>query len=127
MEASHFVQFMDHLFGSFAGILLMTAVLWACVSVLLACFMPSDDPWKPWEGSIITAIKRAEKALPSNNDDAPGSQGLAKLDMAQELVLEDYAKANRGKKPSKALIEQLRQAIQVKHHGMDSWGSLSRK
>jgi hypothetical protein len=103
------------------------AVTWAAlVGVffwLSSKFNPFQEKWREWEGSIITAIKLAEKEIP---DDTPNA-GLAKLDTALRFVLKAYADANNGKQPSAKLIEQLKQGIQIKHSELDRFGGLSAK
>jgi len=101
------------------------AIIWAAmVFIFLASkFNPLQEKWKQYEGSIITGIKLAEKQIP---DDTPNS-GLAKLDSALRFVLNAYAEANNGKKPSDALVEQIKQGIQIKHSELDRWGGLESK
>ena len=102
------------------------AVIWAAMVgffiFLASKFNPLQEKWKAWEGSIITGIKLAEKQIP---DDTPNS-GLAKLDSALRFVLNAYAEANNGKQPSDALVEQIKQGIQIKHNELDRFGGLSK-
>ncbi len=102
------------------------AIIWAAMVgffiFLASKFNPLQEKWKQYEGSIITGIKLAEKQIP---DDTPNS-GLAKLDSALRFVLNAYAEANNGKKPSDALVEQIKQGIQIKHSELDRWGGLSK-
>ncbi len=103
------------------------AIIWAAMVgffiFLASKFNPLQEKWKQYEGSIITGIKLAEKQIP---DDTPNS-GLAKLDSALRFVLNAYAEANNGKKPSHALVEQIKQGIQIKHSELDRWGGLESK
>jgi len=103
------------------------AIIWAAMVgffiFLASKFNPLQEKWKQYEGSIITGIKLAEKQIP---DDTPNS-GLAKLDSALRFVLNAYAEANNGKKPSDALVEQIKQGIQIKHSELDRWGGLESK
>ena len=102
------------------------AIVWAALVglflFLASKFNPLQEKWKQYEGSIITGIKLAEKQIP---DDTPNA-GLAKLDAALRFVLNAYAEANNGKKPSDALVEQIKQGIQIKHSELDRWGGLSK-
>ena len=102
------------------------AIIWAAMIgffiFLASKFNPLQEKWKQYEGSIITGIKLAEKQIP---DDTPNS-GLAKLDAALRFVLNAYAEANGGKQPSDALVEQIKQGIQIKHSELDRWGGLSK-
>ena len=101
------------------------AIVWAALVgffiFLASKFNPLQEKWKQYEGSIITGIKLAEKQIP---DDTPNG-GLAKLDAALRFVLNAYAEANNGKQPSAALIEQIKQGIQIKHADLDRYGGLS--
>jgi hypothetical protein len=103
------------------------AIIWAAMVgfflFLASKFNPLQEKWKQYEGSIITGIKLAEKQIP---DDTPNG-GLAKLDAALRFVLNAYAEANNGKQPSAALIEQIKQGIQIKHADLDRYGGLSSK
>jgi len=103
------------------------AIVWAALVgfflFLASKFNPLQEKWKQYEGSIITGIKLAEKQIP---DDTPNS-GLAKLDAALRFVLNAYAEANNGKQPSAALIEQIKQGIQIKHDELDRYGGLESK
>ncbi len=102
------------------------AIIWAAMVgfflFLASKFNPLQEKWKQYEGSIITGIKLAEKQIP---DDTPNS-GLAKLDAALRFVLNAYAEANNGKQPSAALVEQIKQGIQIKHSELDRFGGLSK-
>jgi hypothetical protein len=103
------------------------AIIWAAMVgfflFLASRFNPWQEKWKQYEGSIITGIKVAEKEIP---DDTPNA-GLAKLDAALRFVLNAYAEANNGKQPSAALVEQIKQGIQIKHDELDRYGGLSGK
>lgn len=103
------------------------AVVWAALVgffiFLAGRFNPLQEKWKRYEGSIITGIRLAEKQIP---DDTP-NRSLAKLDAALRFVLAAYAQANSGKQPSDALIEQIKQGIQIKHSDLDRFGGLTAK
>jgi hypothetical protein len=103
------------------------AIVWAALVgfflFLASKFNPLQEKWKQYEGSIITGIRLAEKQIP---DDTPNA-GLAKLDAALRFVIAAYAEANNGKQPSAALIEQIKQGIQIKHDELDRYGGLSSK
>lgn len=102
------------------------AIVWAALVgfflFLASKFNPLQEKWKQYEGSIITGIRLAEKQIP---DDTPNA-GLAKLDAALRFVIAAYAEANNGKQPSAALIEQIKQGIQIKHDELDRYGGLSK-
>ena len=117
-----FFQGLGHLINSAFGFAMLWAAMVAFFFWLASRFNPFQEKWREWEGSIITAIKLAEKQIP----DGTPSGGLAKLDHALQFVLDAYAQANSGKEASAALVEQFKQAIQIKHAELDRWGGLSR-
>jgi len=51
--------------------------------------------WQQWEGTIITAVKLAEKAIPDDTE----NKGLGKLDDALQYVIRVYEEA-RGVPPT---------------------------
>ena len=107
-----------------SGLIIWQLVVFVGLFLFLASkFNPLQEKWKQYEGSIITGIRLAEKQIP---DDTPNA-GLAKLDAALRFVLNAYAEANNGKQPSAALIEQIKQGIQIKHDELDRYGGLSSK
>jgi hypothetical protein len=108
--------------NSVFGFLLGMASVFVLVFWTLGKIDPFNEKWRQWEGSIITAIKRAEKKVPSETPHA----GATKLNTALDHVLKDYADANGGKKPAKRLRQQLRQGIQTKHAELDRFGELSK-
>ncbi|MDR1611879.1 MAG: hypothetical protein LBT97_03740 [Planctomycetota bacterium] len=110
-------------FNSGIGIAVVWAGMVGFFMFLASRFNPLQEKWKQYEGSIITGIKLAEKQIP---DDTPNA-GLAKLDAALRFVLNAYAEANNGSLPSAALIEQIKQGIQIKHNELDRFGKLSEK
>ena len=81
---------------------------------------PWQHAWEKYEGSIITAIKLAEKQIP---DDTP-NKSIRRLNAALTIVLNAYATANKGKKPSAKTIESIKQGIQIKHNDLEKTGSL---
>jgi hypothetical protein len=115
-------EILSAIFNSVFGFMLATVAVFAIVFWLLNKLDPFQERWRQWEGSIITAIKLAEKQVPK---DAPHA-GATKLNTALDYVLQDYALANGGKRPSRKLARQLRQAIQTKHSDLDRFGGLSK-
>jgi hypothetical protein len=103
------------------------AVVWiAAVVVVFLCInklSPLHKAWEKYEGTIITAIKLAEREIP---DDTP-DQGLARLDAALRFVLAAYADANDGAEPSAKLVNELREGIQIKHAELERGGNLTRR
>jgi|GEM_PF-607059 len=126
MNTTELLEIVNDLFHSPIGFSLLWVGLVTLFFWLASHFNPFQEKWKQYEGSIITAIRLAEQAIP--DDPTPGSvpnKGLAKLDAALKFVLQAYADANHGKQPSADLTEQLKQAIQIKHDELERRGSLT--
>jgi len=100
-----------------------TAIAWAGVLGLFLFLASKLNPiqaaWKAYEGTIISAIKATEKAIP---DSSVG--GMAKLDQALRFVLRGYREANRGESASDKMMESLRQGIQITHDKLEAEGTL---
>ena len=75
--------------------------------------------WAKYEGSIISAVKLAEKEIP---DDAP-NKGLQRLDLALKYVLRIYEQV-QGKAADPAVTAALREGIQLKHAELEAEGIL---
>lgn len=121
MDTSALVESLTGFFNSGFGFAITWLVMVGVFLWLASKFNPFHEKWKEWEGSIITAIKLAEKEIP----DGTPSAGLAKLDAALRFVLKAYADANKGKQPPAKLVEQIKQGIQIKHADLDRFGGLT--
>jgi hypothetical protein len=71
--------------------------------------------WKKYEGSIIAAIKYAEKAVPDDVQD----KSMQRLDTALKYILTVYAQRT-GTAASDATIAIFKEAIQVKHAELEA-------
>jgi hypothetical protein len=89
-----------------AGIALIASV---AVFIMNAVYARKPE-WKKYEGTIIAAIKRAEKAIPDDAD----NKSAARLDAALRYVIAVYA-AREGREPTAAQEAALIEAIQIKH------------
>lgn len=104
------------LLNSAPGIIIMGAVLaWVLKRIFAAA--PS---WRQYEGTIIAAVKWAEKTIP---DDAP-DKSAQRLDRAMQYVLRLYELANPGKETPKSLVAMLRQGVQIVHERLEKDGTL---
>jgi len=121
MDDTTWLELLFVFFNSPVGLALFWALLLGLFFWLASTFNPFREKWRKWEGSIITAIKLAEKEVP---DDVPHA-GLAKLDAALRLVLDAYAEANRGRLPPEDMVHELKQAIQIKHDELDRFDGLT--
>ena len=86
-------------------------------------FNPWQEKWKQYEGSIITGIKVAEKEIPTTHPTPAWPNSTRPCGLCSTPTPE----ANNGKQPSAALVEQIKQGIQIKHDELDRYGGLSGK
>jgi phosphoglycerate-specific signal transduction histidine kinase len=75
--------------------------------------------WQQFEGTVVAAVKLAEKEIP--NDVA--NKSLQRLDTALRYVLKVYEEA-RGRKATAAEVAQLKDGIQLKHAELESRGTV---
>jgi len=102
--------------NSAPGVMLMAAFLgW-----LLTRLFSRRPTWEDYEGTIISAVKHAEKAIP---DDTP-NKGAARLDEALRYVLKVYALTHRGQQPPAGVVDDLREGIQITHDRLEARGTL---
>lgn len=92
-------------------------VAWLLERVFLA--LPA---WKAYEGTIIGAIKYAEKEIPDDTE----NKGAERLDAALKYVLKVYEACER-RPPSPRLLSDLRETIGVKHAELEAAGTLGKK
>jgi len=76
--------------------------------------------WQAYEGTIIAAVKWAEKEIP---DDTP-NKSFQRLNAALNYVLKVYQEA-RGFAPEKALKESIKEGIQIVHAELEASGNIS--
>jgi hypothetical protein len=87
------------------------------VGWLLVKLYAAKPEWQKWEGTIISAVKDAEKTVP---DDQPGWQ---KFDKALKYVITVYS-AIKGKRPSQKVEADLREGIHIVHADLERNGQL---
>jgi len=75
--------------------------------------------WAEYEGTLIAAVKQAEKLVP---DDSP-NKSLARLDTALKYVIGVYEEA-KGRKATKAEVAQLTNGLQLVHAELEAGGQL---
>ncbi len=107
-----FIEGAEKVFNSGVGLTVIWIVTVGFFWWLTSRYNPFVEKWRKYEGSIITAIRLAEKQIP---DDTPNA-GLARLDAALDFVLKAYAQANNGKYPNDKLLHELKEGIQIKHN-----------
>jgi hypothetical protein len=95
---------------------LAALVLWA-----LNKLYARRPAWQAFEGSIIAAVKRAEKEIP---DDTP-NKAMAKLNSAMQYVVRVFEEVNR-RRPTDAEQAELREGIQIVHADLEAAGNLDK-
>ena len=96
--------------------LLAGGLLW-----LLNRVYAARPAWQAFEGTIIAAVKWAEKEV---RDDNPNT-ALSRLDAALNYVLKVYEEA-RGKPADAKTEAELREGIQIVHAELEASGVLDR-
>ena len=96
--------------------LLAGGLLW-----LLNRVYAARPAWQAFEGSIIAAVKWAEKEV---RDDNP-NRALSRLDAALNYVLKVYEEA-RGRPADAKMKAELREGIQIVHAELEASGVLER-
>ena len=96
--------------------LLAGGLLW-----LLNRVYAARPAWQAFEGTIIAAVKLAEKEIPS---DTP-NKALSRLDAALNYVLKVYEEA-RGRPADAKTKAELREGIQIVHAELEASGVLDR-
>ena len=94
--------------------LLAGGLLW-----LLNRLYAAKPAWQAFEGTIIAAVKWAEKEIP---DDTP-NKAMSRLDAALNYVLKVYEEA-RGKPADAQTKQELREGIQIVHAELEASGNL---
>lgn len=77
--------------------------------------------WKNLEGTIISAVRLAEKNIPDDTK----NKSLARLDDALGYVVKVYETAN-GKKPSRKVRNELLEGVQMMHSKLETAGLLNK-
>ncbi|MBI9017375.1 MAG: hypothetical protein JEZ07_08965 [Phycisphaerae bacterium] len=94
----------------------------ASVVLFLLNLVYSKKPnWRNFEGTIIAAIKYAEKSIP---DDA-SNKGLLKLDKALGYTIGVYEQVS-CKRVTQQVKDNLREGIQIKHAELEIAGALAK-
>ena len=96
--------------------LIAAGVLW-----LLNKLYAAKPTWQAFEGTIIAAVKWAEKQIP---DDTP-NKALNRLDTALDYVVTVYEQA-RGKPADAKVKAELREGIQIVHAELEASGNLDK-
>jgi len=115
MNWTAFLQVAWDVVNSPAVIALMAGgLLW-----LLNRLYAAKPAWQAFEGTIIAAVKWAEKEIP---DDTP-NKAFNRLNAALNYVLKVYEEA-RGKPADAETKNELREGIQIIHAELEACGNL---
>ena len=71
--------------------------------------------WRQFEGTIISAVKWAEKTIP----DDTANRGLARLDVALNYVIKIFESVNE-RRPDAPELAEIKEAIQVTHASLEA-------
>ena len=96
--------------------LLAGGLLW-----LLNKLYAAKPAWQAFEGTIIAAVKWAEKEIP---DDTP-NKALNRLNAALNYVVKVYEES-RGKPADAKVKAELREGIQIVHAELEASGNLDK-
>ena len=91
----------------------------SAVAYVAARLFAAKPAWVKYEGSIITAIKLAEKMIPDDTQ----NPGLDKLNKALGFVLVVY-EDRVGKPADKKALVQLREGVQIVHDRLEKNNTL---
>ena len=94
---------------------LAITVIGSIVAFLLSKLWTAKPVWQKYEGTIIAAIKAAEKAVPDDSE----NKSVKRLDQALQYVLKVYEKAN-GKAATPATMTELSEGIQIVHNKLET-------
>ena len=99
------------------GIMAVVAIVMFAGAKLYA-YKPS---WRKYEGTIISAIKYAESAIPDDTD----NKAVAKFDAALQYVLKIHREVeNRAAKPKEVAV--LSEGIRILHSSLETDGTLDK-
>ncbi|MBN2583067.1 MAG: hypothetical protein JXL80_08360 [Planctomycetes bacterium] len=97
------------------------AVLAGGLLIVLNRLYAAKPTWQAFEGTIIAAVKWAEKEIP---DDTP-NKAFNRLNAALNYVLKVYQEA-RGKPADAKTQAELREGIQIVHAELEASGNLDK-
>ncbi|HOI56118.1 MAG TPA: hypothetical protein PLP01_12770 [Phycisphaerae bacterium] len=97
------------------------AVLAGGLLIVLNRLYAAKPTWQAFEGTIIAAVKWAEKEIP---DDTP-NKAFNRLNAALNYVLKVYQEA-RGKPADAKAQAELREGIQIVHAELEASGNLDK-
>jgi len=95
-------------------------VAFAGVCLWLLNRLYSKKPlWQQFEGTIIEAVRLAEKAIPDDSE----NKSIRRFDVALKYVLKVYEEM-RGHEPARSEVAELKEGIRLIHNELDTDGVL---
>jgi len=76
--------------------------------------------WQQYEGTIVSAIRTAEKLIPNDTE----NRSMARFDQAMQFVLEVFEERNK-REPTAAEKTILEEGINLKHNELSVEGALT--
>ena len=98
---------------------LSIALIGAVIAWALGRIYLKRPLWRQFEGTIIAAVKAAEKEIPNDTH----NKGLARLDTALEYVISVFQEVEH-RRPSDKETAELKDAIQMTHADLESSAGL---
>lgn len=89
-------------------------VIGGIVAFLLSKLWTAKPAWQKYEGTIIAAVKAAEKAIP----DTAENKATKRLDEALKYVLKIYESQNG--KATEETKQELKEGIQIVHNKLEN-------
>jgi uncharacterized protein YyaL (SSP411 family) len=93
---------------------LAITVIGGIVAFLLSKLWTAKPAWQKYEGTIIAAVKAAEKAIP----DTAENKATKRLDEALKYVLKIYESQNG--KATEETKQELKEGIQIVHNKLEN-------
>lgn len=93
---------------------LAITVIGSIVAFLLSKLWTAKPAWQKYEGTIIAAIKSAEKAVPDDSE----NKSVKRLDEALKYVLKIYESQNG--KATEETKQELKEGIQIVHNKLET-------
>jgi uncharacterized membrane protein YccC len=109
---------LDHVWA-FANSALGISVIASAVLFWLNKLYAAKPAWKKYEGTIVSAIRSAEKAIPDNVDNA----GARRFDAALKYALL-IMEATEKRRATEAETASLREGIHLVHSSLEAQGAL---
>ena len=99
----------------------VVALIVSGVIYLLNRLYARRPTWQKYEGTLIAAVKFAEKSIPDDTT----NKSLARLDAALQYVLKVFAE-REGRQPTIEEAQEITEGIQIVHAELEASGNLDK-